>query len=128
MPACRIARRLSRVDVPDAHFVHEPAFRAFRVPYCQARDLGREAVECAREVAVIPHAHDDEHPRRLELEGGGARCWVVMLVRRLGLVCIRSYPQRGSERRSNAWGCGCRGDEPTTEMSRRRVWAGTCVA
>jgi hypothetical protein len=54
----------SRVDVPGARLVHESAFRA---PHRQARDRGREAVERAREVAVIPHAYDDEHPRCLEL-------------------------------------------------------------
>jgi len=54
----------SRVDVPGVRLVHESAFRA---PHRQARDLGREAVERAREVAVIPHAYDDEHPRCLEL-------------------------------------------------------------
>ena len=59
----------SRVDVPGTRLVHESAFRA---PHRQARDLGREAVERAREVAVIPHAYDDEHPRCLELVGHAA--------------------------------------------------------
>jgi len=119
------ARRPSRVDLPGARLVHEPAFRA---PYRQTRDLGREAAERAREVAAIPDAHDDEHPLRLEVEGGRSRRRVrhrvCLRVRRRGLVCVRPDPQRGGERGDDARRGRCGGDE----SRQRERWPGRAIA